>query len=155
MMRDWSKLLPASYNGVGFFVDSEELSAGRRQAVHMVAGERPPVVEEIGPGATSFSVTAYLLGDVADFQSHGLVAALMMPGPGMLVLPIDGPVMAHVVEDGIRRARSKDRNGYIAVDLGFIVAGAADGAGLGIGDVSFAFKAGVGGAAAALSVAFR
>jgi prophage DNA circulation protein len=153
-MRDWTKLLPASFNGVPFHVDSEELSAGRRQAVHMVAGEMPPVIEEIGPGARTFSVTAYVTGDLADFKSHALVAALMMPGPGMLVLPIDGPMMAHVVEDGIRRARSKDRNGYIAMDLGFILAGETGGAVLGFADVAFAFRANVGGAALALSVAF-
>lgn len=154
MIRDWRRLLPASYNGVPFHVDSEDMSAGRRQAVHMVAGERPPVIEEIGPGAQSFSVTAYLAGDLADFRSHALVAALMLPGPGLLVLPIDGPLMAHVVEDGIRRSRSKDRNGYIAVDLGFIVAGAAGGPVLGLGDVGFSFAAGLGAAALSISVVF-
>lgn len=153
-MRDWTQLLPASYNGVPFHVDSEELTAGRRQAIHMVAGETPPVIEEIGPGATSFSVTAYVTGDLADFRAHVLVAALMAPGPGLLVLPIDGPVMVHVVEDGIRRARSKDRNGYIAIDLGFIVAGATGGVGLGLADVGFAFASGAGGAALAISVMF-
>lgn len=154
MMRDWTQLLPASYNGVPFHVDSEELSAGRRQAVHMVAGEQPPVIEEIGPGATTFSVTAYVTGDLADFRAHALVAALMAPGPGMLVLPIDGPVMVHVVEDGIRRARSKDRNGYIGIDLGFIAAGVTGGSVLGIADVGFAFRAGIGGAALSLSLNF-
>lgn len=154
MMRDWTKLLPASYNGIAFEIDSEEMSAGRRQALHMVAGEMPVVIEEVGPGARGFSVTAYLLGDLADVRSHALVAALMAPGPGLLVLPIDGPVMVHVVEDGIRRARSKDRNGYVAMDLGFIVADAGAPAALGLGDIRFAFAAALTGASLALSVAF-
>lgn len=153
-MRDWSKLLDASFNGVPFRVESEDLSAGRRQAIHQVAGEQSPIIEEIGPGATTFSVTAYVVGDLADFQSHALVAALMMPGPGFLVLPIDGALSVHVVEDGIRRNRSKDRNGYIAFDLGFIVAGSVGGISLGLGDVSFSFSAGIGGASVALSVMF-
>lgn len=143
-MRDWSKLLPASYNGVPFKVDGEELSGGRRQAVHLVAGEADPVIEEIGPAVTTFGVTAYLVDDFADFQAHALVAALRMPGPGFLVLPIDGPLLVHVSD--FSRSRSKDRNGYIAMDMSFIAASASGGYSLGIADVGFAFKANLGGA---------
>lgn len=143
-MRDWTKLLPASCNGVPFKVDGEELSGGRRQAVHLVAGEAPPVIEEIGPSVTSFNVTAYLVDDFADLQAHALVAALKMPGPVFLVLPIDGPQMVHVTD--FSRSRSKDRNGYIAVDMSFIAAGVTGGYSLGIADIGFAFKANLGGA---------
>lgn len=146
MMRDWTKLLPASYNGVPFRVDGEELSGGRRQAIHLVAGEAPPVIEEIGPSVTNFSVTAYLVDDFADIQSHALIAALKTPGPGFLILPIDGPQLVHVPEDGFRRSRSKDRNGYIAIDMSFIAATVAGGYSLGLADVGFAFKANLGGA---------
>lgn len=145
-MRDWTKLLPASYNGVPFKVDGEEMSGGRRQAIHMVAGEQPPVIEEIGPGVTTFSVTGYLVDDLADAQAHALAAALMMPGPGFLILPIDGPQLVHVPDNGFSRSRSKDRNGFIAYDMSFILASPAGGYSLGLADVGFAFRAGIGGA---------
>lgn len=147
-MRDWATtLLPASYNGVRFRVDSEELGGvGRRLAIHETAGGEVPVIEDRGRAVANFSVTAYLVGDDADRQANALIAAAGMPGPGFLVLPIDGGQAVHVPEDGARRSRSKDRNGYVAVDLQFIPAGIVGGYSLGLGDVSFAFSLNLGAA---------
>jgi prophage DNA circulation protein len=140
MMRDWAKtLLPASYNGVGFQVDTDDLGGGRRLAIHQTAGGEVPVIEDMGRATSTFNVTAYLVGDNADGQANALIAMAGLPGPGFLVLPIDGPQMVHANENGFRRSRSKDRNGYIAVDLTFIAAGVVGGYSLGLGDVSFAF----------------
>lgn len=147
MMRDWTKLLPASYNGIPFHVHGEELSGGRRLAIHQTAGGEAPVIEDLGRAYSSFAVTAYLAGDLADVQANALIAAAGTAGPGFLVLPIDGPQMVHVPDGGFSRARSKDRNGYVAVDLTFIPAGVAGGYSLGLGDVAFAFTAGRAGAA--------
>jgi len=145
-MRDWSKLLSASYNGVSFHVDSEELSGGRRLAIHQTAGGEVPVIEDLGRATSTFSVTAYLAGDGADVQANVLIAMAGEPGPGLLTLPIDAPQRVHVPEDGFRRSRAKDRNGYVAVDLTFIAAGIPAGAALGLGDVAFVFGIGLAGA---------
>jgi prophage DNA circulation protein len=154
-MRDWAKtLLPGSYNGVGFHVDSEEFSGGRRLAIHQTAGGEVPVIEDMGRAVPRFSVTAYLAGDDADRRANALVAAAGLPGPGLLMLPIDGAQLVHVPEDGFRRSRSKDRNGYVAVDLSFVVAGVGAGLSLGLGDVSLAFSAGLAGAVAQLAGLF-
>ncbi|MDB5582835.1 MAG: hypothetical protein JWR80_8011 [Bradyrhizobium sp.] len=155
MMRDWAKtLLPGSYNGAFFHVESEDLGGGRRLSIHQTAGGEVPVIEDMGRGLSTFSVTAYLAGDSADMQANALISMAGLPGPGFLVLPIDAPQLVHVPEDGFRRSRSKDRNGYVAVDLSFIAAGIAGGASLGLGDVSLAFTVGLGAASLQLSGLF-
>jgi hypothetical protein len=104
----------------------------------------------MGRGVSTFSVTAYVTGDTADLQANALISAGGMAGPGFLILPIDAPQLVHVPEDGFSRSRSKDRNGYVAVDMTFIAAGTVGGYSLGIGDVSLAFTVGF----AAASVQF-
>jgi prophage DNA circulation protein len=154
-MRDWAKtLLPASYNGVGFHVDSEDLGGGRRLAIHETAGGEVPVIEDRGRATSTFNVTAYLAGDAADAQANALIAMAGLPGPGFLILPIDAGQMVYVPEDGFRRSRSKDRNGYVAVDLTFIAAGIVGGYSLGLGDVSFAFSLNLGAASLQLGGLF-
>jgi prophage DNA circulation protein len=153
-VRDWSKLLPASYNGLPFHVESEDLSGGRRLAIHNVAGGEVPVIEDLGRATSNFSVTAYLSGDNADSQANALIAMAGEPGPGMIVLPIDGPQMVHVTEQGFRRSREKDRNGYVAVTLDLVLVGIPAGISLGLGDVSFAFGVNLGSATVQFSGLF-
>lgn len=147
MMRDWpNTLAAASYNGVAFHVDSEDVSGGRRLAIHQTAGGEVPVIEDMGRATTTFNVTAYLAGNDCDRQANALIAMAGMKGPGFLILPIDGPQMVHVPEGGFTRSREKDRNGYIAVDLTFIAAGIVGGYGLGLADIGTAFLTGLSGA---------
>lgn len=153
-MRDWSKLLPASYNGIGFHVEAEDIGGGRRLAIHETAGGEAPVIEDMGRATGQINVTAYLTGDDCDFRANALIAAAGRPGPGFLVLPIDGGMMVHVPSDGFRRSRSKDQNGYIAVDLSFVPAALAGGYSLGLGDVALAFTAGLGAASLQFSGMF-
>jgi prophage DNA circulation protein len=154
MSRDWTKLLPGSYNGIPFHVDAEDLSVGRRLVIHQTAGGEVPIIEDMGRGVSTFSVTAYLTGDAADVQANALISAGGMPGPGFLTLPIDAPQLVHVPEDGFSRSRSKDRNGYVAVDMTFIAAGIVGGYVLGIGDVALAFTVGLGAASLEFSGLF-
>jgi prophage DNA circulation protein len=154
-MRDWAKtLMPGSFNGIPFHVESEEFAGGRRLAIHQTAGGEFSIIEDMGRATSSISVTAYLTGDLADFQANALISMAGAAGPGFLTLPIDAPQMVHVPEDGFSRSRSKDRNGYIAVDMTFIPAGIAGGYSLGIGDIAVAFTAGFAGASLSLSVMF-
>jgi prophage DNA circulation protein len=154
MARDWTKLLPASFKGVSFHVDSEDASGGRRLVVHQTAGGENPLVEDFGKGLITYQVTAYLTGDDCDAKAKSLFDAATSAGAGPLVLPIDSGLTAYVPEDGVRRARAKDRNGYIAVDLSFIVVGSSGGAMLGLGDIGFAFSVGVGAATISFSGLF-
>jgi prophage DNA circulation protein len=123
-MRDWSKaFLPASFKGVRFWVDEEGQDGGRRIAVQHVAYGETPITEDFGSRETVFPITAYLASDLADAEARRLSQALRSPGPGRLVLPMEGGMTAHAAE--FRRSRQKDRGGFIAYDISFIKVGGA------------------------------
>ncbi|WP_438752065.1 DNA circularization N-terminal domain-containing protein [Pararhizobium sp. O133] len=130
--------MPASFRGVPFYVEVDDRAGGRRLAVHEYAGGEISLIEDMGRATESVDVTAYVLGDVADFQSHALFAVCGLPGPGFLMLPIDGGRMMHCQE--FSRSRFRDRAGYIAVDLHFVPAGIGAGSFLSIGDVAASFS---------------
>lgn len=134
-MVDWKKRLRrASFRGVSFWVDTDDLYGGKRLAVHEVAGGKIATIEELGLKAGSVDVSAYLVGDLSSVQSAALLAAVQADGPGRLVLPLDGGLLA-TVED-FHRSRQKDRQGYIAFDLRFVLQSVSVSTGLTIGDVS-------------------
>ena len=146
-MRNWQKTLrPASYRGVSFFVDYDDLSGGKRLALHEYAGGRQTVVEELGLSTSAFDVTLYHLGDASDTQALALQAAMLADGPGFLILPMDGGMLA--TAQGFRRSRGKDRNGFVGFDVTFIPSSNEVGAVLSIGDVSATVAAGMAAAAA-------
>lgn len=142
-MRDWLKLRPASFRGVPFRVEDDGSDRGRRVAVHEISGGERPVTEDMGRIATTFSVMGYVVGDLADAAGLRLEAACDARGPARLVLPIDSGRMVHCT--GCSRNREKDRSGYIAYRLDFVVAGSA-GAGLGgaLGALRAVFSAAIG-----------
>lgn len=150
-MRDWTKLRPAYFRGIFFRVDDDGPDVGRRVAVHEISGGEMPVTEDMGRRAEPMLVSAYVAGDDADAAALRLEAACRMPGPGLLVLPIDPPRMMHCLS--CRRDRRKDRNGLIKLRLEFVEAGHG-GAGLSspIGALRTVFDAGAAAAARALGL---
>lgn len=141
-MRDWlTAFRPASFRGVGFKVDGEDLSGGRRLAINPIAYADQSVIEDMGRDPLGFAIAAYVAGDAADGQAKTLTAALLIKGAGALVLPMHGPVNVRVAS--FRRNRQKDVAGYVAFDIEFIEAGLAS--------VPFAGISGAGGLAALLT----
>ncbi len=141
-MRDWRKTLqPASFRGVPFFIDGEDLSGGRRLAKHTYAGGEVTKPEDMGKAVESFDVTGYLTGDDADLKAKAIQAACSLPGPGMLIMPMDGGMMAYA--EGFRRTREKNRTYYVRFDVTFVLDGALPVAALSIGDVSAAVATGI------------
>lgn len=152
-MRDWTRTLRrASYRGVSFWVESDDLSGGKRLAVHEHAGGKSGVIEELGLMTRAFDVTAYLVSDTADIQARIFLAAMEADGPGILTLPLDPGFMATV--QNFRRSRTKNVNGYIGWDVTFLPNAAPSGAVLSIGDVSVAFSANIGPVSLELSAFF-
>ncbi len=151
--RDWRKTLqPASFRGVPFLVDGEDLSGGRRLAKHTYAGGEATKPEDMGKAVESFDVTGYLLGDDADLKAKAIQAACSVAGPGMLIMPMDGGMMAYA--EGFRRTRQRDRIYYIRFDVTFVPDGALPVAPLSIGDVSATVAAGISLAASGFSRLF-
>ncbi|KAA3510099.1 DNA circularization N-terminal domain-containing protein [Agrobacterium rosae] len=152
-MRDWPRTLRrASYRGVSFWVEYDDLSGGKRLALHEYAGGRRTEVEELGLSTSTFDVTMYVVGDEADADALALTAAFLASGPGYLVLPIDGGMLA--TAQAFRRSRDKNRNGYIAFDATFVPSSNEAGSVLTIGDVNVAATLNLGPVSLELSVHF-
>lgn len=82
-----ASLLPASYNGVPFFVLDETLAAGRRVALHQYPFRDTPWAEDLGRSARHFRFSAFLIGDDVLAQRDRLLDAIEAKGPGRLVHP--------------------------------------------------------------------
>lgn len=146
------RLRGGSYNGVPFKVALDERSGGRRLAVHEFARSEASLVEDLGRVTRRQRVTAYVAGDASSATAEALAAILDAPGPGLLVLPLGVAGLAHVEDFG--RAFFKDRLGYIAFDITFVMAGSASVPAIGLGNLATVFEAGVGAAASALGGLF-
>lgn len=118
------ELRPASYRGVPFFVRSDTLGGGKRIQIHTYPERDEPYIEELGREPRTFTVVAHLIGGDVWQQRERLVAALEAPGPGKLVLPSRGELLA--VCDSIgRNTELAGAEGRISrLELSFVRAGA-------------------------------
>ncbi|APH71451.1 DNA circularization N-terminal domain-containing protein [Aquibium oceanicum] len=124
MARNWLHAFrPASFRGVPFKVDAEDISGARRLSVSPIAYAETSVIEDMGRDPQRFGVAAYVTGDLADAAALALAAMLDRKGPGTLVLPMRGALRARV--EGWRLTRVKDRAGLVRFDIGFIEEGLA------------------------------
>lgn len=129
-MTDWArKFRTARFRGVSFHVATDGASIGRRIVVHEVSGGEASVTEDMGPRTGRFPLTAYLAGEASVEEGLALELACGVPGPGSLILPMEPLQLVHC--ENCERSRTKDRNGYIAYTLDFVLAGNAAGAGAG------------------------
>src|SRR6266568_1153217 len=108
--RDWlSTLWPGSYKGVPFFFESDDEEGGRGLIVHKFPGRDDPFVEDLGEEPRLYEGSIYISGDDVDAAAVSLEELLSSPGPGVLVVPIRGPVAVHV--QTWKRHHEKDKLG--------------------------------------------
>lgn len=118
VFRDWPRTLrPASFRGVPFYVERDQVETGRRLVVHEFPLKDAPYIEDLGRDTNKISVTAYVLGDDADNQEKALRQACEQRGAGTLSLPID---RFDVHCESCSRDFSKDKLGLIAFNLKFV-----------------------------------
>jgi prophage DNA circulation protein len=123
--RDWIKTLwAASYKGFPFFYERDEQEGGLDIIVHEFPNSDRNFNEDIGESARYYSGTAYVTGDTADSQAVAFMAVLVSHGPGLLVLPTDGPVLVRAMKP-FKRIFEKDRMGFMAFEIKFVREGAA------------------------------
>ncbi|TWA69738.1 prophage DNA circulation protein [Azospirillum baldaniorum] len=116
------QLRPASFRGVPFKVDGDELAAGRRVQLHEYPQRDKPYAEDLGRATRKITLTAYLIGPDYMAQRDRLLAALEEAGPGELVHPQYGTLQ--VVADGeCRVAHSRDEGGLCRFSLSFAESG--------------------------------
>lgn len=124
MGRDWLKSFwPASFKGAPFWTEVEQEPGGRRIVVHEFPMRDDPYLEDLGESAREFDLTAYLASDTADAAAIALTAVCSARGAGILVLPVQGPVLVRC--DKFKREDRKDRAGFVAYSLHFYREGAA------------------------------
>lgn len=117
--RNWAKTLRrASFRGVPFHVDDEEVRNFLRQAVHEVPNGMWRL-ERLGRGPTELSLTGFVASRTADVEGDAVAATFRDDKPGMLVMPMVGPVKARPLS--CFRARSSRREGYVALDMRWVV----------------------------------
>jgi hypothetical protein len=132
------RLLPASFNGVAFYVDRAHVEAGQRVAKTLIPNGGH-VLESFGPAARTFEVTAYLIGDFAYARAAALTAMPEAAHRGVLVLP--DFITARVRLTKAKRAFEKDKLGYAAVDLEAVAEPDRAGAALSVGALQSALFA--------------
>lgn len=119
--NEWiGTLRRASYRGASFFVETDQITTGRRLVVHEFPNKDIPYVEDLGRKANRISVTAYVVGDNVGAAEGALRRACDAGGPARLNLPMARAIV-HCEE--CSRDYKKDKLGYIAFTLKFVVEG--------------------------------
>lgn len=115
MSREWTlTLLPASWNGVPFYVESDGETVGHRLVTTAIPNGGY-VVEAFGRKLREFKITAYVAADAIEGLGQALLAACEPGRVGLLVLPMAGFVPARMKE--AKRNYRHDQLGYLAFDL--------------------------------------
>jgi len=117
-------LLPGSFRGVPFVVESSDGDIGRRVALHEYPLRDKPYAEDLGRKARKFSLDLFVHG--ADYMAgrDRLIAAFEQSGSGKLVHPYLGELTVTVLE--ARGPRESTREGGMArFSLTFIESGEA------------------------------
>ena len=84
--------LPESFRGVSFWVESSDLSVGRRTVTHQYPQRDEPFTEDLGRAAREYRFSAFVLGDDYIEQAKKLREALEKPGAATLVHPEFGEI---------------------------------------------------------------
>lgn len=104
---------PASFRGVAFKVDGDDLQIGRRTVVHEYPGRDTPSVEDMGRETREYALSAYLIGPDFIAERDRLIEALEQVGPGELVSPWYGRM--NVVVMGKQRISHSKKDGRMCV----------------------------------------
>lgn len=94
------KLRSASFKGVPFHVSDVKKTVIRRKILHEYPQRDIPFIEDLGKGATKYSVTAFLVGDDCVSKAKKLEKALLSTGAGTFVHPWEGNLTVSVFDAG-------------------------------------------------------
>lgn len=84
------QLRAASFRGVVFHVQTEEMSGGRKTVVHEYPLKDEPFAEDMGRKSRGFTLDGFVIGPNYMASRDQLINALESQGPGALVLPYKG-----------------------------------------------------------------
>lgn len=115
-------LRQGSFRGVQFFIESHSFNSGRRNVDHEFPTREQGNSEDLGKRLPRYSINLFVLGEDYFSQRDSLREALDTEGPGELVHPYLGDVLAQVGEYTLDESRDQGRMAKFTVQ--FIEAGA-------------------------------
>jgi prophage DNA circulation protein len=98
------RLLPASFRGVGFWIDQAKTPVGRKGQLHEYPQRDLPYFEDLGQQARTHDLTAFIIGADCLEQRDKLLKALEL-GSGELVHPWLGRLQVRVGECDMTHTR--------------------------------------------------
>ncbi|MBD3814070.1 MAG: DNA circularization N-terminal domain-containing protein, partial [Betaproteobacteria bacterium] len=110
-----------SFRGATFRTEYHERSGGRRVAVHEFPGRDDPEVEDLGRRARRFSIDCHVIGTAYTSARDALIEALETSGPGLLVHPFHGRMLASVLD--YRSTEDTEEGGLCRFSIEFVEAG--------------------------------
>ncbi|MDU8357977.1 DNA circularization N-terminal domain-containing protein [Pseudomonas syringae group sp. J309-1] len=118
MAPTWrDSLLPASFRGIRFVVDSSAVPVGRKGQLHEYPQRDEPFFETLGKQAQVHKLAAFVIGEDCFERRDKLLEALEKEGPGELVHPWLGRIQVEVGECELQHDRRE--GGMARFDLTF------------------------------------
>jgi prophage DNA circulation protein len=112
-------MVPASFRGVEFLVESDERSGGRAGEAHVTPGSNdPPYVEDTGIKGRSFRLDGFLVGADCLEARNRLLDALELEGSGDLQHPTYGVRRVSVADFSVRY--SSKQGGLVTLSMTFL-----------------------------------
>lgn len=87
-------LLPASWRGIPFFIDTHEKTGGRNAVSHEPPDRDSSFSEDMGKRHDGFRIRGHILGDTYFFIRDALISAMEAREPGILIHPYLGLIDA-------------------------------------------------------------
>lgn len=115
------KLLPASFRGVPFRVESTDGQVGRRNVVHEFPQCDLPLAEDLGRKAREFTLEGFVIGDEYMTDRDELIWAVEEYGSGELVHPYRGRMQVAVTS--CRVSESTAEGGMARFSMSFTESG--------------------------------
>ena len=115
------RLLPASFRGAPFVVETHNVTGGRRVQQHEYPGRDRPFAEDLGRRARGFDIKGWIVGENYDFFRELLIVACERPEAGLLIHPYRGIHL--VVCERYEISERTDEGGMCRVTLTLIESG--------------------------------
>ncbi|MCF5803293.1 DNA circularization N-terminal domain-containing protein [Pseudomonas tremae] len=117
-MSTWrDSLLPASFRGVGFFIEKAVVPVGRKGQLHEFPQRDEPYFESLGKQSQIHTLTAFIVGRDCFEQRDRLLQALEQEEAGELVHPWLGRLQVQVGECSV--THNLNEGGLVRLDLKF------------------------------------
>lgn len=109
-MADWKdRFREGSFRGVGFFIESHQLSGGRRKQDREFARRDVGNSEDLGRRLKQFSIEVLVIGDDYFDQRDALIEAIEAPGSGELIHPYLGTLNVQAGEYTLTETKREQR----------------------------------------------